>query len=185
MTNEHTSLEKYTSHTLFSKGLRKGWCWIYVRVELETKRDCHILTPSSSDHSSTSSSFCLAAQPGSLRAQAGSHSAGILSPTATGTLTRTDSNSASNSNCLQLELNSLKPSVAPGYIIVWHQPASRGRKHLHRIQPRLQFKVIFRYLRPDAPVSWLTAQPGSSFMHLIVKDIYWFKLGSFVSVVKS
>ena len=24
MTNEHTSLEKYTSHTLFSKGLRKG-----------------------------------------------------------------------------------------------------------------------------------------------------------------
>ena len=32
-------------------------------------RDCHILTPSSSDHSSTSS-FCWAAQPGSLRAQA-------------------------------------------------------------------------------------------------------------------
>ncbi len=23
-TNEHTSLEKYTSHTLFAKGLRKG-----------------------------------------------------------------------------------------------------------------------------------------------------------------
>ena len=27
MTNEHTSLEKYTSHTLFSKGLRKGYVW--------------------------------------------------------------------------------------------------------------------------------------------------------------
>ena len=34
MTNEHTSLEKYTSHTLFSKGLRKG-C---VRGELETEQ---------------------------------------------------------------------------------------------------------------------------------------------------
>ena len=31
MTNEHTSLEKYTSHTLFSKGLRKG----YERVMCE------------------------------------------------------------------------------------------------------------------------------------------------------
>ena len=37
MTNEHTSLEKYTSHTLFSKGLRKGWCWLCVRGELETE----------------------------------------------------------------------------------------------------------------------------------------------------
>ena len=66
---------------------------------------------------------------------AGSHSAGILSPTATGTelkLTRTDYP---------------KPSVAPGYIIVWHPPASCGRTHLHRIQPRPQVKVIFRYLR--------------------------------------
>ena len=27
MTNEHTSLEKYTSHILFSKGLRKGCMW--------------------------------------------------------------------------------------------------------------------------------------------------------------
>ena len=55
-------------------------------------------------------------------------------------------NSNSSSNCL-------KPSVAPGYIIVWHPPASCGRTHLHRIQPHPQVKVIFRYLRPDAPVS--------------------------------
>ena len=36
MTN--TSLEKYTSHTLFSKGLRKGWYWLCVRGELETEQ---------------------------------------------------------------------------------------------------------------------------------------------------
>ena len=84
----------------------------------------------------------------SLLSGAGSHSAGIVSPTATGTLTRTDSNFASNSNWP-------KPSVAPGYIIVWHTPASCGRTHLHRIQPCLQVKVILRYLRPYAPVSAL------------------------------
>ena len=38
MTNEHTSLEKYTSHTLFSKGLRKGWRWLCVWGELETEQ---------------------------------------------------------------------------------------------------------------------------------------------------
>ena len=65
MTNKHTSLEKYTSHTWFSKGLRKGWCWLCVRGELETERVCNILTPSSSDYCGTSSSFCWAAQPGS------------------------------------------------------------------------------------------------------------------------
>ena len=58
---------------------------------------------------------------------------------------------------LQLELNWNsnwpKPSVAPGYIIVLRSPASCGHTHLHRIQPRPQVKVIFRYLRPDSPVS--------------------------------
>ena len=38
MTNEHTSLEKYTTHTLFSKGLRKGCYWLCVRGELETEQ---------------------------------------------------------------------------------------------------------------------------------------------------
>ena len=38
MTNEHTPLEKYTSHTLFSKGLRKGWYWLSVRGELDTEQ---------------------------------------------------------------------------------------------------------------------------------------------------
>ena len=55
--NERTHffiIKKYTSHTLFSKGLRNGWCWLWVRGELETGTDCHILTQSSSEHSSTS-----------------------------------------------------------------------------------------------------------------------------------
>ena len=62
MTNKHTSLEKYTSHTLFSKRLRKGCVW---EVSWRWNRDCNILIPSSSDYSSTSSSFCWAAQSGS------------------------------------------------------------------------------------------------------------------------
>ena len=63
--------KKYTSHTLFSKGLQKGWFWLCVRgLGLGTDKDCHILNPSSSDHSSTSSSFSLAAQPWALRVKA-------------------------------------------------------------------------------------------------------------------
>ena len=60
MTNEHTSLEKYTSNTLFSKGLWKG-CEMVVCGD---RTDCNILTPRSSVYSSTSFSFCWAAQPG-------------------------------------------------------------------------------------------------------------------------
>ena len=57
---------------------------------------------------------------------------------------------------LRLELNwLLKPSMAPGYAIVWHPPPSCGRTLLHRIQPRPQVKVIFRCLQPDAPFSLL------------------------------
>ena len=66
----HSFIKKYTSHTLFSKGLRKGWCWLCVRGELEPETDWYILTQSSSVHCSTSSSFCWAAQPWALRAQA-------------------------------------------------------------------------------------------------------------------
>ena len=74
----------------------------------------------------------------------------------------------SNSNCP-------KPSVAPGYIIVWRSPASCGCMHLHRIQTRPQVKVIFRHPRPDAPVSsaylhrcisWLTARSRANMQQL-------------------
>ena len=54
-TNEHTiKINIYLS--LYS---RKGWCWLCVRGELETGTDCYILTPSSSDHNSTSFAFWL------------------------------------------------------------------------------------------------------------------------------
>ena len=45
MTNKHTSLGKYTSHTLFemvAKGLRKDYVW---GVSWRLNRDCNILTP--------------------------------------------------------------------------------------------------------------------------------------------
>ena len=76
-----------------------------MRGELETGTDCYILTQSSSDHSSTSSSFCWAAQPWVTKgrnplSEAGSHSAGILSPTAWNWLTRTDWLQVTNCNWL-------------------------------------------------------------------------------------
>ena len=126
------SLEKYTSHTLFSKWLRKGWCWLCVRGELEMGIDCHILTPGSSDHTYFFL-ILLSCSTGVLRTQA-LYLELVLT--------------ASNSNC-----NCLKPSVAPDYIIVWHPPASCGRTHLHRIQPRPRVKVIFLCPRQDVPAS--------------------------------
>ena len=82
--NERTNtlLYKIISLTLYS---RKGWCWLCVRGELETETDCYILTPSSSDQSSTSSTFwlgCLTVGywgPQALSRQADSQT-GILSP---------------------------------------------------------------------------------------------------------
>ena len=64
--------------------------------------------------------------------------------------------SDSNCNCnWLLGTDWLKPSVAPGYIIVWCHLLPVGIRicHHHRIQPCPQVKVIFQYLRPDAPVS--------------------------------
>ena len=149
MTNEQISLEKYTSHTLFLKGLRMGWCWLCVRGELETGTDCHILIPSSSDYSSTSS-FCWAAQPGSWGPKPSVWSwfsfCGQL---------WLELNSNSNWTLPALNSNKLKPSVAPGFIIVWCPPASCG--HLHWIQPCPQVKVIPWYLRLDAPVIYTGA----------------------------
>ena len=105
--NERTRffIKIYLSHFILER-VDVGCVW----GELETGTDCYILTQSSSDHSSTSfSSWLGLLNRGSLRAQsplsaAGSH-AGILS--------LTDSNS---------NWNWPKPSVTPGYIIVFvHQ----------------------------------------------------------------
>ena len=154
MTNEHTSLEKYTSHTLFeviAKGLRKGYVWV---LSWRLKRDCNILTPSSSVFSSTSFSFCWVAQPGPLRVQPSAESWFSLPWTAT-----TDS-----------KLTELP--VAPGYIIVWCPPASFERRISTQFNPST-VKVIPWYIRPDAPVPWSTA--GSEVNMLQTKDNYVIK----------
>ena len=139
----------YLSHFILER-VAKGLMFFMCERWVGDGTDCPILTPSSSDHSSTSSSFCWAAQPWVLRAQALCLKL-VLTPASYIQL------ELQLQLQLQLELNWLKPSVAPGYIIVWHPPASCGRTHLHRIQPRPQVKVIFRYLRPDAPVIYTDA----------------------------
>ena len=135
----NTFLYEIISLTLYSQ---MGWCWLCVRGELETRTDCYIFTYISYDYNSTFA-FWLGYSteghwgPQAPSLQADSH-ADILSPT--------DSNRNWNWNWL-------KPSVKPGYINVWHPPASCGPTHQHRIQPRLRVKAIFRYLQLDAPVS--------------------------------
>ena len=158
MTNEHTSLEKYTSHTLFSKGLRKVWCWLCVRGELETEQTATYWSQFPLYYSSTpphSAGLLNRGPEGpSPMSDAGSLY-GFLSSTATGTRTVT---STRTELCLPRTLS------RPGYIIVCRPPASCGRTHLHRIQP-VQVKGIFRYLRPDAPVSWLTTRLRVNMLH--------------------
>ena len=112
MTNEHNSLEKYTSHTLFSKGLRKG-CWLCVRGELETEQTATYWPQ----------------VPLNVAALL-LHSAGLLNrgPEGPSPLSGAGSHSAGNCdwNWTATRTPTLKPSVAPGYIIVWHPPASCG-----------------------------------------------------------
>ena len=60
MTNEHSSLEKYTSHTLCERVMCKRWVGDWT--------DSNILTLSSSAFSSTSFLFYWATQPGVLKA---------------------------------------------------------------------------------------------------------------------
>ena len=137
MTNEHTSVEKYTSHFI-----RKCCEMVVCERWVGDWTDCNILTPSSSDYSSTPFSFCWAAQPGVLRAQPSAGSWFSLPRTASRT-------SAAWHQLTQF-------SVAPGYIIVWHQPASCER-HICTEFNQSTVKVISWYLPPDAPVSRLTA----------------------------
>ena len=112
MTNEHTSLEKDTSHTLFSKGLRKGCVW---EVSWRRNRLQHI-DPKFLWSQQHFFLILLGCSTGVLRAQALCLEM---------VLTASNCNLNSNSNWLQLT----KPSVAPGYVIVWHPPASCGRRN--------------------------------------------------------
>ena len=130
MMNETQFFRKiYLSH--FIRNGTKGLC---VRGVLETEQNFSILIPSSSGYCSTSFSSCRSAQPRALRAQL---SAG------------------SGSHCF--ELQQLTPNtklterpVAPGYLIVWHPPASCERHICTEFNPST-VKAIPWYLRPDAP----------------------------------
>ena len=81
--------------------------------------NCNILTPSSFVFSSTSFSFCWAAQPGSW----GPKTLCWVLVISTVFYLRLD----------WLQLTELP--VAPGYIIVWHPPASCERRICTQIQP--------------------------------------------------
>ena len=107
----NTLLYKNIPLTLYSQ---KGWCWLCVRGELETGTDCYILTPSSSDHSSTSFMSWL-----------GCSTVGHWRPKPSVWSWFSLRHLVPNWNC-----NWLKPSVAPGYIIVSRPLASCGRTHL-------------------------------------------------------
>ena len=115
-----------------------------MRGDLETGTDCHILTLGSSrDHSTISSSSWL-----------GCSTVGRWGPNpSVWSWFSLRGHPISNCDWNWTGTDWLKPSVAPGYIIVLCLPASCGRTHRDQVQPRPQVKVIFRYLRPDAPVS--------------------------------
>ena len=117
MTNEHTSLEKYTSHTLFERVV-KGLC---VRGELETEQTA-IYWPPVPVFSSTSFSFSWAAQPGVLRAQPSARSWFSLPRTPT--------------NWLQLQLIPTNSTLrGTGLYNCLTSTCFLWASHFHRIQP--------------------------------------------------
>ena len=155
----HFFIKIYLSHFI-----RKCWCWLCVRSELETRTDCYILTQSSSDHSSTSSSFWLGC---SLRTQAlclelilTPSSCSQLTPTVTGT--RTDW---------------LIWTVCGTWLYNCLMSTCFQWAYAYRIQTRSQVKVIFPYLRSDAPVSLLFTQ-----VHLLIDGSVE---GQYVTLIQS
>ena len=142
MTNEHTSLEKrYLSHFI-QKGcerVAKGLC---VRGELETEQTATYWPQ----------------VPLTIAALL-SHSAGLLNkgswgpkPSAGSWFSLPRTATRTPTNWLQLTLL----SVAPGYIIVWRPPASRGRHNCTKFNLSM-VKVVSWYLQLDAPAFWLKA----------------------------
>ena len=136
-TSGHTSLEKYTFHTLFLM-VRKGYERVIVwEVSWRLNKDCNILIPSSSDYSSISFSSCGAAQPEALRVQlsagSGSHCLILqqLTPNSDLQLTRT-SCSTGLYNCLT--------------------PTCFSERRIYTQFNPSTVKVIPWYLRRDSPV---------------------------------
>ena len=132
----NSSLEKYTSHTLFEM-VRNGYERVFVwEVSWRLNKDCNILTPS------TYFPFCWAAQPGALRAQLsagfGSHCFELqqLTPNSDLQLTRT--------SCSTGLYNCLTPiCFSERRICTQFNPST--------------VKGIPWYLRPDAPVIYTGA----------------------------
>ena len=122
MTNEHTSLEKYTSHTLCERVVCERWVGDWT--------DCNILTPSSSVYSSTSFLILLGCPTG------GPDGPSLLL--------------GAGSQCLELQLElrpQLTPTMAPGYIIVWHPTASCRRRICTEFNPSTCQGDIFDRMR--------------------------------------
>ena len=152
MTNEHTSLEKYTSHTLFER-VSKGLC---VRGELETEQ-----TASYWPQVPLSLAALLSYSAGLLnrRSWGPKPSAGSwfsLPRTATRTPTNwlqlTESNSGTwLYNCLTSTCFSSAPNSTTSKRLMWY----------------------LRYLRPDEPVSWLTAGSKVNMLHKPVSLNFW------------
>ena len=113
--------------------------------------DCNILTPSFSGYSSTSFSFCWAAQPGFTEGRKPSVSSWFSLPR---TATRTPT------NWLQLT----QTACGTGLYNCVTTTCFLWASHLHRIQPVHRSRW---YLRPDAPVSWLTARSKVNMLQYI------------------
>ena len=149
--NEHTSLEKYTNHTLFSKWLRKGWCWLCVRGELVTEQ--------TATYWPQVSLTIAALLP---------HSAGLLNrgPAGPNLLSGTALTTASCSQLqlelklwLQLKLNTacLELQLTQAVCGTWlYNCLTSTFLWAYVSAPNSRVRVIFWYLQPDAPVSWLT-----------------------------
>ena len=135
----HFFIKIYLSHFILKRG-----CFLCVKGELEMGTNCYILTQSSSDHSSTYFAFWLDCS-----------TVGHWGPKA---ICRWLSiqHLVPNWLQLQLELKLTDPSRLWDLVIklsdVHLLPVGVCICHHHRIQPCPQVKVIFQYLRPDAPV---------------------------------
>ena len=152
MTNEHTSLEKYTSHTLCER-VAKGLC---VRGELETEQTATYWPLVPLTIAALLFSFWWAAQPGFLRSQA-----------LCWELVLTTLNCNSNFNCNWLQLTQ---TVAPGYIIVCRPSVSRGRRNCTDFNPSTgQGNICDIFDRIDG---WVEDQYVTWILHLDSDKVY-------------
>ena len=145
--NERTQFLRKIYHSHFIRkcceSFAKGLC---VRGELETEQTATYWPQVPLTIAALLFSFCRAAQTGVLRAQA-----------LCWELVLTASNCNSNFNCNWLQLTQAVCDTRLYNCLTY--TCFLWAPQLHRIQP---VKVIPWYIRPDAPVSWLTAGPKVS-----------------------